>query len=45
VVPEDVANVVPAVAGHRLRAASRDGSRVLHGRELVTHLVQAVPVP
>jgi MoxR-like ATPase len=43
-IPEDIQNVMPAVAGHRLHAAQRDGQRVLHGRELVTQLIQAVPV-
>jgi MoxR-like ATPase len=43
-IPEDIQNVLPAVAGHRLHAAQRDGQRVLHGRELVTQLIQAVPV-
>ncbi|MGE5339608.1 MAG: AAA family ATPase [Gemmatimonadota bacterium] len=45
VIPEDVQNVLPAVAGHRLHFSQRDGGRVLHGRELVTRLAQAVPVP
>ena len=43
-IPEDIQNVLPAVAGHRLHAAQRDGQRVLHGRELVTQLIQAVAV-
>jgi MoxR-like ATPase len=43
-IPEDIQNVLPAVAGHRLHATQRDGQRVLHGRELVTQLIQAVPV-
>jgi MoxR-like ATPase len=43
-IPEDIQNVLPAVAGHRLHASQRDGARVLHGRELVTQLIQAVPV-
>jgi len=45
VIPEDVQNVTPGVVGHRLRAATRDGSRALHGRELATHLLQTVAVP
>ena len=45
VIPEDVQNVMPAVAGHRLHAMSRDSSRALHGKELVTQLISAVPVP
>ena len=45
VIPEDVQNIVPSVVGHRLRAATRDGSRALHGRELSTHLLQSVAVP
>ncbi len=43
-IPEDIQNVLPAVAGHRLHGAQRDGQRVLHGRELVTQLIQAVAV-
>jgi MoxR-like ATPase len=43
-IPEDIQNVLPAVAGHRLHATQRDGQRVLHGRELVTQLIQAVAV-
>lgn len=43
-IPEDIQNVLPAVAGHRLHASQRDGQRVLHGRELVTQLIQAVAV-
>jgi MoxR-like ATPase len=45
VIPEDVQNVLPAVAGHRLHAAQREGGRVLHGRELVSQLIQAVRLP
>ena len=45
VIPEDVQNVMPAVAGHRLHAVSRDSGRALHGRELVSQLIGAVPVP
>jgi MoxR-like ATPase len=45
VIPEDVQNVLPAVAGHRLHAVQRDGGRVLHGRELVKQLIQAVRLP
>ncbi|MCA3214581.1 MAG: MoxR family ATPase [Burkholderiales bacterium] len=44
VIPEDIQNVLPAVAGHRLHAVQREGGRVLHGRELVAQLIQAVPV-
>jgi len=43
-IPEDIQNVLPAVAGHRLHGAQRDGTPALHGRELVTRLIQAVPV-
>jgi MoxR-like ATPase len=43
-IPEDVQNVLPAVAGHRLHASQREG-RALHGRELVAQLVQAVGLP
>jgi len=39
-----VQNVLPAVAGHRLHAAQREG-RLLHGRELVSQLIQAVKLP
>jgi len=45
VIPEDVQNVMPAVAGHRLHTMSRDGVRALHGKELVSQLISAVPVP
>jgi MoxR-like ATPase len=45
VIPEDVQNILSCVAGHRLHATSRESSRALHGRELVTQLVSAVPVP
>lgn len=45
VIPEDVQNVMPAVAGHRLHAVSRDSGRALHGKELVSQLISAVPVP
>jgi len=45
VIPEDVQNVLPGVVGHRLRAATREGGRALQGRELATHLLQAVAVP
>jgi MoxR-like ATPase len=45
VIPEDVQNVLPAVAGHRLHAAQREGGRLLHGRELVGQLIQAVKLP
>jgi len=43
-IPEDVQNVLPAVAGHRLHATQREGTRVLHGRELVSQLIEAVAV-
>lgn len=43
-IPEDVQSVLPAVAGHRLRAAERGTGRVLAGRELVLQLLQGVPV-
>jgi MoxR-like ATPase len=45
VIPEDIQNVLPAVAGHRLHAVQRDGGRALHGRELAAQLIQAVPLP
>lgn len=44
VIPEDVQNVLPAVAGHRLRGAER-GGRVLAGQELVAQLAESVPLP
>jgi MoxR-like ATPase len=44
-IPEDIQNVLPSVAGHRLHMTHRDGGRVLQGRELVTQLIQAVKVP
>ncbi len=44
-IPEDIQNVLPAVAGHRLHAATREGGRALHGRELVAQLIQAVKIP
>jgi MoxR-like ATPase len=44
VIPEDIQNVLPAVAGHRLHVAARDGNRALHGRELVAQLIAAVAV-
>jgi len=44
-IPEDIQNVLPAVAGHRLHAATREGGRALHGKELVAQLIQAVRVP
>ncbi|MEY2895737.1 MAG: hypothetical protein RL669_6, partial [Pseudomonadota bacterium] len=43
-IPEDVQSVLPAVAGHRMRAAERGTGRVLAGRELVLQLLQGVPV-
>jgi MoxR-like ATPase len=45
VIPEDVQNVLAPVAGHRLHVTQREGGRVLHGRELVMQLMQAVAVP
>jgi MoxR-like ATPase len=45
VIPEDVQNVLPAVVGHRLRAASRDGGRALAGQELAVDLLRAVALP
>jgi MoxR-like ATPase len=45
VIPEDLQNILPCVAGHRLHAASRESGRALHGKELVTQLISAVPVP
>jgi MoxR-like ATPase len=45
VIPEDLQNIMPCVAGHRLHATSRESGRALHGRELVTQLIAAVPVP
>ena len=43
-IPEDIQNVLPAVAGHRLHTSTRDGTRALHGRELVAQLIAAVAV-
>ena len=45
VIPEDVQNIMPTVAGHRLHATSRESGRALHGKELVSQLITAVPVP
>lgn len=45
VIPEDVQNIMPAVAGHRLHATSRESGRALHGKELVSQLIGAVAVP
>jgi MoxR-like ATPase len=45
VIPEDVQNVLPAVVGHRLRAATREGGRAILGQELATMLLQSVPIP
>ena len=45
VIPEDVQNIMPCVAGHRLHATSRETGRALHGKELVSQLIAAVPVP
>jgi len=45
VIPEDVQNILPPVAGHRLHATSGESGRALHGRELVSQLIAAVPVP
>ncbi len=44
VIPEDVQNVLPAVAGHRLRGVER-GGRMLAGRELAAQLLSSVAVP
>jgi MoxR-like ATPase len=45
VIPEDIQNVLPSVASHRLRAAARDGIKALHGRELAAQLLEVVAVP
>jgi MoxR-like ATPase len=45
VIPEDIQNVLPSVASHRLRAASRDGTKALHGRDLASLLLETVAVP
>ncbi|HKO68004.1 MAG TPA: AAA family ATPase [Burkholderiaceae bacterium] len=45
VIPEDVQNIMPCVAGHRLHTTSRETGRALHGKELVSQLIAAVPVP
>ena len=45
VIPEDIQNVLPPVAGHRLHTVSRDGGRALHGQELVAQLIAAVKIP
>ncbi len=45
VIPEDVQNIMPCVAGHRLHALSRESGRALHGKELVSQLIGAVAVP
>jgi len=45
VIPEDVQNIMPCVAGHRLHATSRESGRALHGKELVSQLIGAVAVP
>ena len=45
VIPEDVQNIMPCVAGHRLHATSRESGRALHGKELVSQLIGAVRVP
>ena len=45
VIPEDLQNILPCVAGHRLHATSRETGRALHGKELVSQLIGAVPVP
>ncbi len=44
-IPEDVQSVLPAVVSHRLRVATREGSRAMQGPELATHLLQAVAIP
>ena len=45
VIPEDIQNVLPPVAGHRLHTASREGGKALHGHELVAQLIAAVKLP
>ena len=45
VIPEDIQNVLPPVAGHRLHTASREGGKALHGQELVAQLIAAVKLP
>ena len=45
VIPEDIQNVLPPVAGHRLHTASREGGKALHGQELVAQLIVAVKLP
>jgi MoxR-like ATPase len=45
VIPEDIQNVLPSVASHRLRAATRDGMKALHGRDLAAQLLEVVAVP
>ena len=42
VIPEDIQNVLPPVAGHRLHTASREGGKALHGQELAAQLIAAV---
>jgi len=44
-IPEDIQNVLPSVASHRLRGASRDGTKALHGRDLAAQLLEIVAVP
>jgi MoxR-like ATPase len=44
VLPEDIQTVLPAVAGHRLRAAANNSGR-LQRNELVGELIRAVEVP
>ena len=44
VLPEDIQTVLPAVAGHRLRAAASNSGR-LQRNELVSELIRAVKVP
>ena len=45
VIPEDIQNVLPPVAGHRLHTTSREGGKALHGQELVAQLIGAVKLP
>ena len=45
VIPEDIQNVLPPVAGHRLHTTSREGGKALHGHELVAQLIAAVKLP
>ena len=44
VIPEDVQNIMPCVAGHRLHATSRESGRALHGKELVAQAIEKMVV-